>query len=260
MRSFLIAGNWKMNAGPKEAEKLIRGMKSKLGSRKPALDILICPPYISIPAVVKQAGQSAIQIGAQNVHFEDNGAYTGEVSTSMLKEAGCDYVIVGHSERREYFGDTDEIIAKKVKKAIDDNINVIFCVGEKLEQRKSGNHQQIVMDQLQAVISHLTEENAGQLTFAYEPVWAIGTGETATPDQAQEMHQFIRNFLTEHWSTQRLADVRILYGGSMKPKNAEELLQQPDVDGGLIGGASLDADSFCAIIDIAEKISSEQKN
>lgn len=258
MRTFLIAGNWKMNAGPKETDNLIREMKSKLESKETVSDILLCPPFISLPAASKQAAESVIQIGGQNVHFEDNGAYTGEISTSMLKEVGCNYVIVGHSERREYFGDTDAVIAKKASKAIQDGLNVILCVGEKLDQRKSGDHQQVVMKQLQEVISHLTEEDAEQLTIAYEPVWAIGTGETATPDQAQEMHQFIRNFLTEHWSTQRLAGIRILYGGSMKPGNAEELLKQPDVDGGLIGGASLDAESFCTIIDIAEKIKSKQ--
>jgi len=258
MRTFLIAGNWKMNAGPGEAVKLIREMKSILGSNKPSPDVLLCPPYVSLPAAGEETTDSIIQIGGQNVHFEDNGAYTGEISTSMLKEIGCNYVIAGHSERREYFGDTDEVIAKKVRKAIDDELNVILCVGEKLDERKSGNHQQVVMNQLQEVISHLNEDDAEFLTIAYEPVWAIGTGETATPDQAQEMHLFIRNYLTEHWSTQRLADIRILYGGSMKPGNAEDLLKQPDVDGGLIGGASLKAESFCKIIYIAEQITTQK--
>jgi triosephosphate isomerase (TIM) len=256
MRSILIAGNWKMNAGPVEAENLSGNINEKLSGRTLKSDVVVCPPFVSLHAAVKNLKDSPVQVGAQNVHFEDNGAYTGEVSTSMLKEAGCKYVILGHSERREYFGDTDAVIAKKVKKAIGDGLNVIFCVGEKLEERKQGKHQKIVMDQIKAVIEHLTEENASQLTIAYEPVWAIGTGETATPEQAQEMHQFIRNYLNEMWSTVQLSGVRILYGGSMKPANAEELLKQEDVDGGLIGGASLDAESFSTIVDIAEKIQS----
>lgn len=256
MRSILIAGNWKMNAGPVEADKLSAGINEKLAGRTLKSDVVVCPPFVSLHAAVKNLKDSPVQVGAQNVHFENNGAYTGEISTSMLQEAGCKYVILGHSERREYFGDTDEVIAKKVKKAIADGLNVIFCVGEKLEERKQEKHQKVVMDQIKAVIEHLTEEDASQLTIAYEPVWAIGTGETATPEQAQEMHQFIRNYLNEMWSTVQLSGVRILYGGSMKPANAEELLKQEDVDGGLIGGASLDAESFSTIVDIAEKIQS----
>ncbi len=254
MRSILIAGNWKMNGGPKEAETLLKELKEKLTNRNLTTDVVVCPPYVSLQKAVTVLSNTSVKVGAQNVHFEDNGAFTGEVSTRMLKETGCEYVILGHSERRENFGDTDDVIAKKVRKAIADGLQVIFCVGEKLEERKAGNHQKVVMDQIRAVIDQLTEEDVAQLTIAYEPVWAIGTGETATPEQAQEMHLFIRNFLKEHWSTQRLEGVRILYGGSMKPGNAEELLRQTDVDGGLIGGASLDAGSFSSIIDIAEKV------
>ncbi|MEX2600273.1 MAG: triose-phosphate isomerase [Balneolaceae bacterium] len=254
MRTFLIAGNWKMNAGPAEAKTLLEGITATLNDKSPSADVLVFPPFVSLAAAAEITDGTVVSIGAQNAHFEDNGAYTGEISTSMVKEAGCGYVLAGHSERREYFGDTDEIIAKKVRKAIDDGLNVVFCVGEKLEERKAGNHQKVVLDQIEAVINHLNEEDAEQLTIAYEPVWAIGTGETATPEQAQEMHAFIRTALTEHWSTQRLKGVRILYGGSMKPANAEELLSQPDVDGGLIGGASLSADSFCEIIRIADQI------
>lgn len=256
MRSILIAGNWKMNGGPEEAGQLLTGLKKKLNNKELESDVLVCPPFVSLQLAYKELNETPVSIGAQNVHFEDNGAFTGEISASMLKETGCEYVIVGHSERREYFGDTDEIIAKKVKKGIDSGLNVIFCVGEKLEQRRKGDHQKVVMEQLKVVTDHLTEEGTERLTIAYEPVWAIGTGETATPEQAQEMHFFIRSFLKELWSTFQLPGVRILYGGSMKPQNAEELLSQPDVDGGLIGGASLDADSFCDIIDIAEKLRS----
>lgn len=254
MSAILIAGNWKMNGGPVEAAQLLTELKQKLRNKDLESEVLVCPPYVSIQLAYNEMKETPVKIGAQNIYFEDNGAFTGEISASIVKEAGCEYVIVGHSERREYFGDTDEIIAKKVKKGIKTGLNVILCVGEKLEQRKNGNHQKVVMEQLQAVIDHLTEEDAERLTIAYEPVWAIGTGETATPEQAQEMHLFIRNFLSELWSTMKLSGVRILYGGSMKPQNAEELLRQPDVDGGLIGGASLKADSFYKIIDIAENV------
>lgn len=253
MRSALIAGNWKMNAGPLEAENLLKALKRSLGGRKLVSDVVVCPPFVSLHLAVSHLQSVPVQVGAQNVYHEDNGAYTGEISTSMLKEAGCDYVIIGHSERRDYFNETDELIARKVKKSIRDGLRVILCVGENLEHRKSGDQEQVVMDQLQQVTGKLTEEDASRLTIAYEPVWAIGTGETATPEQAQEMHLFIRNYLGELWSAGQLADIRILYGGSMKPGNAESLLNQPDVDGGLIGGASLKAESFLEIIDIAEK-------
>lgn len=252
MRRKLIAGNWKMNAGPKEAENLLNGLKEELGNGDFQTDILVFPPYLTISAALNQLKDTPIQVGAQNLHFQDNGAYTGEISSRMIKEAGCKHVIVGHSERREYFGENNEIAAKKTAKAIADGLHVVLCVGETLEERKKDMQQKVVIDQLKAVINRLTEEDTSSLTIAYEPVWAIGTGETATPGQAQEMHLFIRNYLSEIWSTQRLQDIRILYGGSMKPANAEELLQQPDVDGGLVGGASLNAESFAKIIRIAE--------
>lgn len=254
MRQYLIAGNWKMNLGPVKGVELVKNLKEELGQRPFDTEILICPPFLAFGTAKKEAEGTAINVGAQNLHFESDGAYTGEISSTMLQEAGCQYVIIGHSERREYFGETDEIIAKKVKKAIESGLKPIFCVGEKLSDRKAGNQETVVMEQIRSVIQHLTEEDADKLTIAYEPVWAIGTGETATPEQAQEMHQFIRNLLTEFWSTQRLASIRILYGGSMKPGNARELLQQPDVDGGLIGGASLDASAFAAIVDTAEQL------
>lgn len=243
-----------MNAGPSEAKELADAMASARKDKNDSSDILICPPFISIPAVADSFNGSHLKVGAQNVHTEDNGAYTGETSTSMLKDAGCEYVIVGHSERREYFHEDDALVAEKTKKALDDGLKVIVCVGEKLEQRKSGNHENVVKTQVEAVLEQVDSSNADNFVVAYEPVWAIGTGETATPEQAQEMHQFIRSLLTDAWSEDAAEKIRILYGGSMKPANAEELLSQTDVDGGLIGGASLKADSFSEIIDIAESI------
>lgn len=243
-----------MNAGPSEAKELADGMVAARNGKDDSSDILICPPFISIPAVAESFSGSHLKVGAQNVHTEDNGAYTGEISTSMLNDAGCEYVIIGHSERREYFHEDDALVAQKTKKGLDDGLKVIVCVGEKLEDRKSGNHEHIVKTQVQAVLDQVDASNANNFVIAYEPVWAIGTGETATPEQAQEMHKFIRGLLADAWSEDDAEKIRILYGGSMKPANAEELLSQPDVDGGLIGGASLKAESFSSIIDIAESI------
>lgn len=254
MRTLLIAGNWKMNAGPSEAKQLANAMVAAREGKDDSADILICPPFVSVPAVAESFSGSRLKVGAQNVHTEDNGAYTGETSTSMLKDAGCEYVIVGHSERREYFHEDNALVGQKAKKGLDDGLKVIVCVGERLEERKSGNHENIVNNQIEAILEQVDSSNAGNFVVAYEPVWAIGTGETATPDQAQEMHKFIRSLLADAWSKEAAEKIRILYGGSMKPANAEELLSQNDVDGGLIGGASLKAESFSDIIDIAESI------
>lgn len=254
MRKLIIAGNWKMNAGPTEAEKLAVAIAGEREGKEATNEILVCPPSISIPAVVQALRNTQVQVGAQNVYTEDNGAYTGEISTSMIKDAGCSYVIVGHSERREYFNEDDEFVAKKAKKALADGLNVIVCVGEKLDERKSNRHEVVVKSQVGEVLNHLDPSDAERFVIAYEPVWAIGTGETATPQQAQDMHKHIRSLVAAGWSEEAANSVRILYGGSMKPGNAEELLSQPDVDGGLIGGASLKADSFGEIIDIAESI------
>lgn len=254
MRKFLIAGNWKMNAGPVEAKNLADAMVNHWSDKEFKSEALICPPFISIPFVVKSFRDTAFKVGAQNVYTEDNGAFTGEISTSMLTELNCEYVILGHSERREYYNETDELVAKKTVKVLNDGLKPIVCVGEKLEQRKEGDHQHVVQRQIRTVVDQVDPENASRFVIAYEPVWAIGTGETATPEQAQEMHAYIRSYLAENWGDVLADQVRILYGGSMKPANAEELLSQTDVDGGLIGGASLDADSFNEIISIAESI------
>lgn len=255
MRKFLIAGNWKMNAGPVEAKNLAGEINSwaKVNSFKS--EVVICPPYVSIPFVAKEFRSTECKVGAQNVHNQDNGAYTGEISTSMLKELECEFVIVGHSERREYFEESDELISKKTQKSLTDGLKPIVCVGEKLDERKSNSHKKVVKYQVEAALNGVSAEQAEYLVIAYEPVWAIGTGETATPEQAQEMHHFIRSLLEEKWNKEVSDSVRILYGGSMKPGNAKELLSQPDVDGGLIGGASLDSSSFTEIISISESIS-----
>lgn len=243
-----------MNAGPTEAAALSQEIASMWKNKSFQSEALICPPFVSISSVVSGFSGSGFQTGAQNVSNENNGAYTGEISTDMLKDSGCEYVIVGHSERREYYHEDDNLVALKTKKVIDDGLKAIVCVGEVLSDRKAGNAEKVVKGQLNRVLQELIGDLSGQLVVAYEPVWAIGTGETASPEQAQEMHKFIRSLLTEHFGGEIAEKIRILYGGSMKPENAEELLSQKDVDGGLIGGASLKADSFSKILSVAESI------
>lgn len=255
MRNFLIAGNWKMNKGPSETRQLLSELKDTQAEIPESVDVLVCPPSISLTVASDALENYDVSLGAQNVYFEDNGAYTGEISTSMLNDAGCDYVIVGHSERRQYFGETDTTVNKRVKKALAAGIKPIVCVGESLEQRQKGQHVNLVKKQVKAALVEVDKEDAEEVVIAYEPIWAIGTGETATPDQAQEMHRIIRSELAELLDDDAAENMRILYGGSMKPHNAEELLGQDDVDGGLIGGASLKADSFSEIIQIADKLS-----
>lgn len=255
MRRFLIAGNWKMNGGPYDAAELLEGLKTKKAELPEEIDVLICPPFVSIGMAVNYLYDTDYQVGAQNLHFEDNGAFTGEISANMITESGCNYVIIGHSERREYFGETDESINKKIKKALEAKLAPILCVGESLEQRKSDEHFSLVGNQIKAALKDVSGDEILDVVVAYEPIWAIGTGETASPEQAQEMHAHIRKILTELYDEDSANSIRILYGGSMKPANAKELLSQNDVDGGLIGGASLDADSFTEIITIAEELS-----
>lgn len=254
MSRFLIAGNWKMNAGPKEANELATEMANQWKDKSFSAEALICPPSISLQAVSDAFEGSSFKVGAQNVSTEDNGAFTGEISTSMLKDLNATHVIVGHSERREYNNEDDNLLAKKADKVISDGLTAIVCVGEKLDKRKSGDQEAVVTKQLDEVLKTIDKKDASKIVVAYEPVWAIGTGETASPEQAQEMHAFIRNLVAERWDESSSREVKILYGGSMKPANAKELLSQKDVDGGLIGGASLKADSFSEIISIAEEI------
>lgn len=257
MRKYLIAGNWKMNCGPAETAELLKGIKDGVGDIPEAVDGLVCPPSVSLTTASDHLKEiSGLSLGAQNVHFEDNGAFTGEVSTAMLQEANCEFVILGHSERRQHFGETDKTVNKKVNKVLEDGLKPVICIGESLDQRKKGEHQLRVRKQVEAALIGVEEEDVDNIVIAYEPIWAIGTGETATPEQAQEMHEMIREILTDLYTEDAAGRIQILYGGSMKPHNAEELLQQKDVDGGLIGGASLKADSFTKIINIADTLSS----
>lgn len=255
MSKYLIAGNWKMNAGPAEGRKKADALVSEWKGKSVKNEVLICPPFVTIANLVNSFNGTFFKTGAQNVSEKDEGAYTGEVSISMLKDAGCSHVIVGHSERREMFGDTDQLVAGKTAKVLSGGLIPVICVGEKLETRKAGNQQKVVKEQLDAVLPSVSDGDAVKIVIAYEPVWAIGTGETASPEQAQSMHNFIRTELESRWGGDKASKIKILYGGSMKPGNARELLSQPDVDGGLIGGASLDPQSFSEIIEIAEELS-----
>lgn len=255
MRNFLIAGNWKMNCGIEETKSLLREIKDIRSEMPEGVDGLVCPPTISLQTASEELRDlKGMALGAQNVHYEDNGAFTGEVSTEMLNEVGCEYVILGHSERREYFGETDKTVNAKVNKALEDGLKPVICVGESLAQRKDNKHKLKVRKQVEGALIGVEKDNASNLVIAYEPIWAIGTGESATADQAQEMHEMIRAVLEDLFNEEAAGNIQIIYGGSMKPHNAEELLSQPDVDGGLIGSASLKADSFTDIIEIAEDL------
>ncbi|MGJ8738378.1 triose-phosphate isomerase [Zobellia laminariae] len=246
MRSKIVAGNWKMNKNLPETEALLTELAAKLPDTQ--AEVMVAPTYVNLASAVRTLESSVIEVIAQNMHFAESGAYTGEISADMLLSIGVDTAIIGHSERRAYFGETDEILAKKVVTALDKNIRVMFCFGEELEDRKSDNHFNVVESQLKNALFSLEASAWSKIVLAYEPVWAIGTGETASADQAQEMHAFIRKTITEAYDATIANNVSILYGGSVKPGNAGEIFGKPDVDGGLIGGAALVADDFVAII------------
>jgi len=248
MRKKVIAGNWKMNNELKESEKLIVDLKNLLQKEKLNCDVIICPPFTSLSEASKLVNRSVIKLGAQNMHFEENGAYTGEISSSMLKSVGCEYVILGHSERRNIFGESDGTINKKIKKALTAGLKPIFCVGELLEERENGTTNDVIKRQLLQGLEGISAEEMKNIIVAYEPVWAIGTGKTATPAQAQEVHEFIRDLIEIDYSLEVAQNLIIQYGGSVKPDNAKELLSQLDIDGALVGGACLKADSFLGII------------
>lgn len=248
MRSKIVAGNWKMNKNLEETEALLTELAAKLPDTK--AEVMVAPTFVNLSNAVRMLESSVIEVIAQNMHFAENGAYTGEISADMLLNIGIDTVIIGHSERRAFFGETDEILAKKVATALEKNMRVMFCFGEELEDRKSGNHFTIVENQLRNALFSLDASSWSNIILAYEPVWAIGTGETASPEQAQEMHAFIRKTITDAYDATIANNVSILYGGSVKPANAEEIFGKPDVDGGLIGGASLVAEDFVAIIKV----------
>ncbi len=248
---MLIAGNWKMNTDLTAAADLARGIVEAVGEAG-AVQVAVCPPFISLDAVFGALRGSAVRLGAQNMHADDAGAYTGEVSAAMLRSVGCDYVILGHSERRQYFGETDASVNAKIRQAMAHQLIPIVCVGETLDERKAGRERAVVERQVEGALAGISMDDPARLVLAYEPVWAIGTGETATPEQARQMHTFLREVLRKKYGDAAGRGVHLLYGGSMKPGNAAALLAQANVAGGLIGGASLKAADFAAIVRAAQ--------
>ncbi|WP_298239123.1 triose-phosphate isomerase [uncultured Algibacter sp.] len=246
MRKQIVAGNWKMNNDLAQTEALLSDLKKQNQSSN--AEVMVAPTFTNLYHAFEALRTSNIEVVAQNMHFAANGAYTGEISASMLKSVGVETVILGHSERREYFNETDELLAKKVDAALANSMRIIFCFGEELADRKSGNEEAVVGGQIKNALFHLEAAAFQNIVLAYEPVWAIGTGETASPEQAQDMHAFIRKTLADKYGNNIADEVSILYGGSVKPANAEEIFSKPDVDGGLIGGASLNAEDFYAIV------------
>ncbi|MDW5290432.1 triose-phosphate isomerase [Formosa sp. PL04] len=246
MRKNIVAGNWKMNNDLAQTETLLTALKNKTITSD--AEVMIAPTFTNLWSAYNTLKENAIEVIAQDMHFAESGAYTGEVSASMLKSVGVKTVILGHSERRAYFNETDELLAKKVDAALANDMRVIFCFGEELADRKSENHETVVGNQIKNALFHLDAAAFKNIVLAYEPVWAIGTGETASPEQAQDMHAFIRKTLADKYGADVADSVSILYGGSVKPGNAQEIFSKPDVDGGLIGGAALNADDFFAIV------------
>ena len=248
MRNNIVAGNWKMNNDATQTTALINDLNKALEEVSVNCRVLISPTSINLTSAVALTQDSIIEVSAQNMHQAKSGAFTGEISADMLKDVGVNTVILGHSERRTYFGEDDKILTEKVASALENNLEVIFCFGESLQDRKSGNHFNVVESQLKNAVLSLSASSWEHIILAYEPVWAIGTGETASPEQAQEMHAFIRGLLVNTYGTSVAKNVSILYGGSVKPTNAKEIFSKEDVDGGLIGGASLKASDFTGII------------
>jgi len=248
MRKTIIAGNWKMHKAPGEAGDFVRELASRLKESPGGCEVIVAPPFVSIPVAVDEAKGSEIRVAGQNLHWEEQGAFTGEVSAGMLKGAGCTHVIIGHSERRQYFGETDEAVGKKITAALNHGLVPIFCLGESLEERESGRTFEVVERQFKVGMGGNRPGDPARFIVAYEPVWAIGTGKTATPDQAQEVHAFLREQAGSLLGEEFAEAVRILYGGSMKPGNAEGLLSREDIDGGLVGGACLKSEDFLGII------------
>ncbi len=247
MSKPFIAGNWKMYKTIPEARELINGLKRQLSDLS-EVDIVVCPAYTALSDVSDLLIDSHIQLGAQDVYWAESGAFTGEVSVLMLKDAGCRYVIVGHSERRKYFSESDETVNKKIKAVLAGGLTPIFCLGETLAEREKNQTISIIERQLKGGLAGLDAASVAKLIIAYEPVWAIGTGKTATPQQAAEVHQFIRSWCGQHYSGDTAQNLLILYGGSVKPSNIQELMQESDIDGALVGGASLDTASFVQIV------------
>jgi triosephosphate isomerase len=247
MRTKIVAGNWKMHKNAEETEDLLNDLIDKLPTDK-EVRLIVAPTFVNLASAVEHLQFTNIDVAAQNMHQAESGAYTGEISADMLKSIGVNTVILGHSERRAYFHESDALIAFKVDTAIKHEMTAIFCFGEELKDRQSGNHFNIVENQLRDGLFHIEAKSWENIILAYEPVWAIGTGETASPEQAQEMHEFIRETVRKAFGSAIAEDVSILYGGSVKPDNAKEIFSKPDVDGGLIGGAALKAVDFAAIV------------
>lgn len=249
MRKKIVAGNWKMNLNLQEGVALAKELNDALKAEKPNCDVIICTPFIHLASIANFLDQNVVALGAENCADKEKGAYTGEVSAEMVKSTGASYVILGHSERRAYYHETAEILKEKVNLALANGLKVIFCVGENLEEREANRQNEVVKAQLEGSLYDLTPEQFANVVLAYEPVWAIGTGKTATAEQAEEMHAFIRATIAEKFGKTAAEETSILYGGSCKASNAKELFAKPNVDGGLIGGAALKADSFTGIID-----------
>ncbi|MCX5669659.1 MAG: triose-phosphate isomerase [Candidatus Omnitrophica bacterium] len=249
----MIAGNWKMYKTIKDGQELAVALKREL-YKVENVDIVICPAYTLLAYLADDLEDSNIVIGAQDIYWQEEGAFTGEVSAAMLKDAGCQYVIVGHSERRQFFGDTNETVNKKIKACLRHGLTPIVCVGENLQERESNKTFEVIQNHIQGSLAEISALDMAKIVIAYEPVWAIGTGKTATADQAQEVHKYIRDLLRKMYGEEVAGSVRIQYGGSVKPENITELIGKPDVDGALVGGASLKVDSFSAIVTRASEV------
>lgn len=254
MKKFLIAGNWKMNTSFEEAVNIAQSLRIHLIENSVSNEVLICPPYIWLQSISESLIASEVKVGSQNCYFEKNGAYTGEISIQMLEDSNIDFSIIGHSERRQVFQESDELVNLKLKALLDSKIKPILCIGETLDERQHNQTFDVISNQIKKAFSGIELNKIENVIIAYEPIWAIGTGISASKEQAQEVHAFIRNYLKENYNDE-ISNIKILYGGSLNEKNAEELLSMNDIDGGLIGGASLKPESFIKIIEIAEKIS-----
>jgi triosephosphate isomerase len=248
LRRTIIAGNWKMNMDHIEGASLAADIAAGLKGKKPACEIVLFPPFTTLPAVMGVIAGSVIAAGAQDLWYEENGAFTGEISAGMIYNLGCRYVLVGHSERRHVIGEKPDILSKKLRAALSGGLIPVYCVGETLDERESGSASEVVTGQIREVLSGLSGEEMGRTVIAYEPVWAIGTGRTATPDDAGSMHGIIRGMISDMFGAGAAGETPILYGGSVKPGNAAQLLEMEDIDGALVGGASLDASSFLGIV------------
>ncbi|MBQ9178780.1 MAG: triose-phosphate isomerase [Prevotella sp.] len=249
MRKKIVAGNWKMNLNLQEGVALATELNETLKNEKANCEVIICTPFIHLAKVADCIDQNVLKLGAENCADKEKGAYTGEVSAEMVKSTGAQYVILGHSERRQYYNETAEILREKVLLALKNNLKVIFCIGETLEEREANKQNEVVKAELEGSVFNLTKDEFANIVIAYEPIWAIGTGKTATAEQAEEIHAYIRSLVAEHYDSETADNTSILYGGSCKASNAPELFGKPDIDGGLIGGASLKTADFKGIID-----------